>query len=698
MSILKVKYDATGAGDGSTWEDAYTSISAAYSAATTGDEIEISGGTTGHHYVEQVRDQKGLYIHGSFEAGHTGLVTVGEDAYAYRNDVPSSCSNFEFASDSFGFFLGASLTATLIRANEKVLTGLEITSASGDFVFNCCTFNGCGTKAGKLGPGDAGTASVVFNYCRFSNLINEALSSGNISVQFVSSVDFNQCLFIGNRRPSVYGYAGSADVRLKNCCVVGCGEYGSSVDFVNKSGSFTGTITAETSLILPPWAGNVGPIDTQTNCINDDNPGFITSPRVGISTVIVDDGDNFEHWKNVADMAESHGVHSVLSLSKPYARSQSDFDEMGQYISSGHEIACHSTYHSDLVSLDKIDVTSSQTVPTIEISTTTTSVASADWVGTVLIKEDGVTVETINLSGTYSVNDLISAINAVAGWTASLNSVNLGSDNDGSCLATCLANGEFAASDTSLSMEQAKFWYVEIAEAKAAIEQGIGQECMSWVSPGNRYSEDLQAYLRSDSEIYSGHFDDAGTTPFKICRMAGDPYLSEIDISNLPAISMQTLIGPGESEDAIKQKSNSAGVFQAHQGLCIMPYDHGAAAFSVDEWESYVNYTKTIAGMKILTMKETYDLIVSSGAWTNSTGTTYTRTWVSEWDDKIKNNSSLVSLGVHIPTIYGQTDPWGASVYDKNNIGRDQAAGAPDGGDTPQLLIGGGVLAGAAYI
>jgi len=169
-------------------------------------------------------------------------------------------------------------------------------------------------------------------------------------------------------------------------------------------------------------------------------------------------------------------------------------------------------------------------------------------------------------------------------------------------------------------------------------------------------------------------------------------------MSNLPAISMQTLIGPGESEDVIKQKSNSAGVFQAHQGLCIMPYDHSANAFSVEEWEAYIKYTKKISGMRILTMKEAYKLIALSGAWVNSEGTTYIRSFDDKWDDKIRQDSVAVSAGIHVPALYGQTDPWGAGVYDKNNIGRDQKAGASDGGSTPQLLIGGGVLAGAAYI
>ncbi len=74
-TILYVKYDATGADDGSSWADAFTSLQSALAAATSGSEIWVAAGTyrptTGTDRTVSFQLKNGVAIYGGFAGKET---------------------------------------------------------------------------------------------------------------------------------------------------------------------------------------------------------------------------------------------------------------------------------------------------------------------------------------------------------------------------------------------------------------------------------------------------------------------------------------------------------------------------------------------------------------------------------------------------------------------------------------------------
>ena len=89
---IRVKQGATGAGDGSSWADAYTTIQAAITASTAGDEVWIAAGVYVYPKGTQVVVDKNLSIYGGF-AGVSEAETVATRDYDENQTILSGDSN-----------------------------------------------------------------------------------------------------------------------------------------------------------------------------------------------------------------------------------------------------------------------------------------------------------------------------------------------------------------------------------------------------------------------------------------------------------------------------------------------------------------------------------------------------------------------------------------------------------------------------
>lgn len=87
-AVLYVKADATGAANGSSWTDAYTTISSAISAAADCDTIYVAKGV----YVEKLTISKSLTIYGGFPGLSMDETLADRDPEAYQAVVTPSTS------------------------------------------------------------------------------------------------------------------------------------------------------------------------------------------------------------------------------------------------------------------------------------------------------------------------------------------------------------------------------------------------------------------------------------------------------------------------------------------------------------------------------------------------------------------------------------------------------------------------------
>ena len=170
---IYVDADATGAGDGSSWADAYTTIMAAHAAASAGDVISVSGGASGHTYVETLNITKGVTIQGSTESGHDGEVTIGSGIYLHNT------------------------TGTITINNLKAEHSVEITPlyfyASSNSVFNNFTINNIVTGNSYSRVYDC---TAVFNYCDIGRSVRTNSGASTFLIGFDAfDFTFNYCTF-----------------------------------------------------------------------------------------------------------------------------------------------------------------------------------------------------------------------------------------------------------------------------------------------------------------------------------------------------------------------------------------------------------------------------------------------------------------------------------------------------------------------
>ena len=77
-TVILVKAEATGAGDGTSWADAYTSLRSTLSFAQFGDEVWVAAGTyrpgkAGNSRTTSFRIKSGVILRGGFAGSETAL-------------------------------------------------------------------------------------------------------------------------------------------------------------------------------------------------------------------------------------------------------------------------------------------------------------------------------------------------------------------------------------------------------------------------------------------------------------------------------------------------------------------------------------------------------------------------------------------------------------------------------------------------
>lgn len=227
-----VKQDATGAGDGSSWTNAYTSLNVALTSITSGD-VWVASGT----YIpnEVVSDSSATFrilndisLYGGFNGSETNLADrdiaanptilsgdlngndIADDFDANKEDNAQHVLVVDSLLNPItidGFNISGGHTSNLNDQDDFFYRGGGIFSYSTVTVRNC-TFSQNFSRGGAgiyISPGANGGDNSIIEDCNFSNNLTTSQSAGILLIG-LSDVDITNCVFENNQtvRGAIY--------------------------------------------------------------------------------------------------------------------------------------------------------------------------------------------------------------------------------------------------------------------------------------------------------------------------------------------------------------------------------------------------------------------------------------------------------------------------------------------------------------
>ena len=201
--VIYVKHDAGGANNGTSWNDAFTTLQSALAAARGGNQLWIAQGTNNSSGTLQMKS--GVDMYGGFNGTETAL-----EQRDWQNNVTT---------------IDGQSAARVLNGASAVLDGFTITGGSGENggalyndscspVIRNCIFN---ANSGVNGGAIYSVASpTTIHNCSFTS--NQG-SSGGAIYQSGATLDISSCNFNLNqatRGGGVYS-TGSCQLQLVNC-------------------------------------------------------------------------------------------------------------------------------------------------------------------------------------------------------------------------------------------------------------------------------------------------------------------------------------------------------------------------------------------------------------------------------------------------------------------------------------------------
>jgi parallel beta-helix repeat protein len=346
-----VKHDATGANNGTSWDNAYTTLQPAIAAATSGDEVWVAagtynptswpnGGSTDREMHFSLKN--GVAVYGGF-AGTETLLTERDPAnnpvilsgdIGIQDDTEDNCyhvfyhpsglnldvtavidgftladgrSNGSSPHDSGGCFYNDSSSPTVINCtfsynmNYNAKGGCIYNLTSSPAITNC-TFNNNNGGSGGCIYNDASSPAIT--NCTFST--NSATSQGGAIYNSTTSAPvIINGTFAGNTASGgghgIYG--GSASLKVKNCILY----YGATPQLAG----FTGTPTVSYCIIAGGFAGGTDIItgDPDLPALADDGgPTMTIAIPVDSIAMAIPESAGGGNWNGCPD-TDQRGFH-----------------------------------------------------------------------------------------------------------------------------------------------------------------------------------------------------------------------------------------------------------------------------------------------------------------------------------------------------------------------------------------------------
>ena len=283
VSRVYVDADATGANDGSSWTDAYTSLQDAIASAA--DTIFVAAGT----YKPSTTDNQGEYfyvttgkkIFGGFAGTEAWLTqrNIAANPTILSGDIGVPNDNSDNSDIVIRFYLtpaGTRLDGFTVSGAENGYTRGALIVNDGEVdVVNCHFENNTAYAGGALG---ASGATVNIDHCTFTN--NYGGAGGGAIAANASVISVTHSNFLSNTGGDSGGAYFAQDpsaVTFVNCLFVGnrALNYSGAVMFANGTGTLTNcTVVNNTNreaLAFPSGGGVL------QNCIvwnNPNGPGY----------------------------------------------------------------------------------------------------------------------------------------------------------------------------------------------------------------------------------------------------------------------------------------------------------------------------------------------------------------------------------------------------------------------------------------
>ncbi len=504
MPNYKIKWDATGSADGSSWINAFTTISAGITAAAnTGDVLEVSGGSSGHTYTEALSMNKGVEIKQSTESGHSGTVIV-EGYKDFNNSGTGGTiilrgieAQFDALTNrAFRVQNGANFEIIDVFWSEMLTTNNTPRIEGGTGIWTRCRFANAYASstsyASLLIFAYLNAATMTFNYCLFDNasgFINVNVSGGTwkynncIWIAPNPKIDFEQYAFI-------FG-AYNVGVTWNNCSFFGCYP-------VKANASTTGMI-ANNCYYHAGDDGSITSFDdqgitTENNCVYGIDPQLqdIAHNDMGEFIVRIDDVDNSD---DAVTTAATLNPEVVLSLAIEChggnkTPTQQQVEDFRTLINSNNEVLSHGGSHSDFSDMSAITISATGTTPIVNISGTRSG-DSTTWTGTLTVTINSVPQNFDLASASYDeLSELIASLNGASIGDGTVTAVKANSQHSDKSLSVMLADvtSLSISSSQTLSFNETAFVTAECSEA----------------------IDDLQAYIRTGSDRNSSNASGAG--------------------------------------------------------------------------------------------------------------------------------------------------------------------------------------------
>lgn len=684
-STLYVNIDSNGAAanptrpfnDGSySANDSYQTLTAAYNAAAVGDTIELSGGVSGKTYpgLTIALAKASLAIKGSYIAGHNGPVTIdynvsGSSGYTIGlNASGQSLENLNIVTNSAS---SAKNTLQLFQPNA-VIKKVTMSNSSQKYTdtgnatvflnvgatnayFENCVINNHGpTGTGiRLGPT---TGATTFNNCTINNSSNYAVIFSN-----AATVNFTNCVFTANGNivnNLFWGGVSGGVLNTTNCLIQGPANYPQKyLSLIN----------------VPTW--------NSTNDIFNGFPYYSkTKANMGFITFSTDDLYNIDYFVTIANYAKNtYNIPLTFYIDEATTSINStNTAKLQALCKAGHEIGVHTTDHSNLSFLEGMAVTYSGNGTNMAFvvsgnGTTLNVTGSADTHG------------PISLSGT-SYNTLAKLITLINTWP------NFRAAKVSSQIADSVPT--FALKDVSTTLTKGtaknipfddatgpgnRYYSHEIAKNITDIETAVRGEptCSSYTVktmsfPYDAANPSVINWIKANTNLIALRGSNpTGIAPDKVWLGNIDIFNTYSDFSSNNAKGANYSSLTNEQKQSRMQQAARVMATYASNGYYTGMLNHNGNAnlstqdfiWFLDELAKY----RTTYNIGINTFANNANEIRTSGNWTNSGGSFWSRIFSGSDDLRLTADSPMINAG---KSVSGRTsDILGNPIVGTPDIG-----------------------------